>query len=104
MGSQAPFESEADAREREALNAAFRELGLPCELDADAFHALAALPDEARVQRVLETDEPHLLKAYDPSFLVSAICEAKSHAMLRGAPASGYASRAWEFVAGQTGF
>jgi len=60
--------------ELNAYNAAFYALGLRWHWDADTFAALQAFacPIE-RIRRYLETQHPHLLKAYDPEFLASAI-------------------------------
>jgi hypothetical protein len=60
--------------ELNAYNAAFYALGLRWHWDVDTFAALQAFacPIE-RIRRYLETRHPHLLKAYDPEFLASAI-------------------------------
>lgn len=74
-------ESDADARERFAFNAAFRELGLRWHWDAVTFQELkSAGDDHARIERYLETREPHLLKAYDAAFLAEAVHSAKARA------------------------
>ena len=60
--------------ERNAYNAAFYDLGLRWHWDGDTFASLLAFPDPCdRIRRYLETQHPHLLKAYDPEFLASAI-------------------------------
>lgn len=60
--------------ERNAYNAAFYELGLRWHWDQDTWLALQAVPAGRRRVRVyLETDQAHLLRAYDVDFLVDAI-------------------------------
>ena len=60
--------------ERNAYNAAFYELGLRWHWDHDTYAALQAFPTDCdRIRRYLETQHPHLLKAYDPEFLAQAI-------------------------------
>lgn len=64
--------------ERSAFNAAFYELGLRWHWDSDTYEALAANPCErARVRHYLETEQSHLLRAYDADFLTEAILAAK---------------------------
>ena len=68
------------ASELNAYNAAFYALGLRWHWDADTFAALQAFADPIeRIRRYLETQHPHLLKAYDPEFLASAIETRKTH-------------------------
>jgi hypothetical protein len=64
-----------DDLDREAYNAAFYELGLRFHWDADTYaQLLAAHPSApARVRAYLETQQAHLLRAYDADFLVAAI-------------------------------
>ncbi|WP_280152379.1 hypothetical protein [Piscinibacter sp. XHJ-5] len=69
--------------ERNAYNAAFYELGLRFYWDSDTFAALQADPDpHERLRRYIETQQPHLLRAYDPTFLVQAI-ESREAELLR---------------------
>jgi hypothetical protein len=57
-----------------AYNAAFYALGLRWHWDVDTFAALRSYANPCeRIRRYLETQHPHLLKAYDPEFLASAI-------------------------------
>jgi hypothetical protein len=64
----------ATESERNAYNAAFYALGLRWHWDPDTFLALQAYADPCeRIRRYLETQHPHLLRAYDPEFLASAI-------------------------------
>ena len=67
-----------------AYNAAFEELDLPWHWDAATYHSL--LGHGCGVRRYLETERPHLLRAYDPDFLVAAVEAAKAR-RLGGAPA-----------------
>jgi hypothetical protein len=65
--------------ERNAYNAAFYELGLHWHWDSDTYAALlrhSELPD-VRLHHYLETEQAHLLKAYDADFLIAAIHERK---------------------------
>jgi hypothetical protein len=64
--------------ERGAFNAAFYELGLRWHWDSGTYVALAANPCERdRVKRYLESEQSHLLRAYDAEFLTEAILTAK---------------------------
>jgi hypothetical protein len=60
--------------ERDAYNAAFYALGLRWHWDRDTYAALQAFASPCdRIRRYLETQHPHLLKAYDPEFLAHAV-------------------------------
>ena len=63
--------------QRDAYNAAFYELGLRWHWDEATFTALVRhSPDpEQRIRRYLEQSHPHLLSAYDPAFLATAVQE-----------------------------
>ena len=63
-------DTEAD-RKRQAYNSAFEELGLPWSWDRATCATLPAGPDGVRTY--LEREHPHLLRAYEPEFLVNAI-------------------------------
>jgi hypothetical protein len=64
---------------RQAYNAAFNELGLPWYWDASTLQRLAANPEAKEpVMHYLETQQPHLLKAYDADFLINAIHSTKA--------------------------
>jgi hypothetical protein len=77
-----------DDSDRDAYNAAFHELGLRWHWDSATYDRLLhASPDAGeRVRVYLQTTQPHLLKAYDADFLVSAI-EARAR-QRRGQPAA----------------
>lgn len=71
-----------DATERRhlsAFNAAFDELGLRWHWDAQIYHELRRHScEKERVRIYLQTHQPHLLTAYDASFLVEAIYAVKA--------------------------
>lgn len=74
------FESRADESERHAYNAAFYELGLRWHWDAATFQRLqrhSAQPAEC-VMHYLETEQAHLLRAYEGAFLVRIIEDRKA--------------------------
>ncbi len=74
----------ADAH-RQAYNAAFDELDLPWHWDAATYQKLIGYGKDG-VRRYLENERPHLLRAYDPDFLVAAVEAAKAR-RLCGPPA-----------------
>ena len=61
--------------DRSAYNAAFHEIGLPWHWDTKIYAALVGqfecLVDQ--IQHYLNSQQPHLLKAYDASFLACLI-------------------------------
>ena len=64
--------------DRCAFNAAFYELGLRWAWDCDTYRALLGKPSERdRVRDYIESEQPHLLRAYDPDFLAEAVVGAK---------------------------
>ena len=69
------FTSEAGDRELNAYNAAFYELGLRWHWDSATYEALLSLGGDgpARVRHYLQSQQPHLLRAYDADFLVAMI-------------------------------
>lgn len=72
--SRNQFPTDADETHRNAYNAAFNELGLTWHWDIDTYAALS--PDAGETDRIrvyIETQHPHLLKAYDADFLINAI-------------------------------
>jgi hypothetical protein len=86
MVNDLPMQYPHDEMERNAYNAAFYELGFRWHWDRDTYSRLArisATPEE-RVQHYLETQQAHLLKAYDAAFLVRAIQEKKTEHRRRG--------------------
>lgn len=62
--------------QRHAYNAAFEELDLPWHWDAATYQRL--IGHGCGVRRYLETERAHLLRAYDPDFLVAAVEAAKA--------------------------
>ena len=69
------FTSEAGDRDLNAYNAAFYELGLRWHWDSATYEALLSLGGDgpARLRHYLQTQQPHLLRAYDEDFLVAMI-------------------------------
>jgi hypothetical protein len=67
--------SEADDRDLDAYNAAFHELDLRWHWDGATYEALLSLAGDAPscVRHYLQTQQPHLLRAYDADFLVAMI-------------------------------
>jgi hypothetical protein len=64
-----------DEMQRQAYNSAFDELGLAWHWDRATY---AWLPDgPGRVRAYVEREHPHLLRAYDADFLVTAVENAK---------------------------
>lgn len=98
-------ENECDALERDAFNAAFRELGLRWHWDAATFEQLKPIGDDGeRIRAYLETRTPHLLKAYDAAFLADAVRAVKAErASAQPGRRSRYAECA-DFATAQTGF
>ncbi|RYG07732.1 MAG: hypothetical protein EON92_17905 [Burkholderiales bacterium] len=62
---------------RHAYNAAFEELGLPWHWDSATFTRLQAGGRDG-VRTYLQSEQPHLLRAYELEFLVDAIETAKA--------------------------
>jgi HAD superfamily hydrolase (TIGR01509 family) len=72
----------ADTEEanRRAFNAAFQELGFHWQWDVPTFRRLrAAGGDDACVHHYVETEHPHLFKAYDTDFLCGLIRKSKDY-------------------------
>jgi hypothetical protein len=63
--------------ERRAYNKAFDELGLNWHWDPVTFACLPGTGTDA-LRNFIEREHPHLLRAYDADFLVSAIEAAKA--------------------------
>lgn len=60
--------------QREALNAAFWDLGLRFQWDAATWGVLVEMDDlESQISYYLENWQPHLLAVYDPSFLATLV-------------------------------
>lgn len=76
MASQSASFSPRDAVEtdRNRYNAAFCELGLGWYWDEETYEALQLARERKHcIHHYLETEMPHLLRAYDVDFLVNAI-------------------------------
>jgi hypothetical protein len=79
--SNAPFDAttaQAD-QARQAYNTAFEKLGLNWHWDAATYERLQTF-GLYPVRRYLETEQAHLLSAYDADFLLNAIEAARSGA------------------------
>lgn len=63
-------------RTRQAYNSAFDELGLPWYWDRATCATLP--PGREGLRAYIEREHPHLLRAYEPGFLVEAIETARS--------------------------
>jgi hypothetical protein len=70
---------DADAEiDRAAFNAAFYELGLRWHWDSRTYEGVASQACERhRLQGYLQSEQAHLLRAYDAEFLTDAILQAK---------------------------
>ncbi len=111
MPANTPSILEDDAAaeaERSAFNAAFYELGLRWHWGSDAYRALAAVACErSRLRSYMQTEQAHLLRAYDAEFLTNAILATKqrcrasmAHCAPRALPQFNWADARW----GETGF
>ena len=84
--STSPISDPVVEAQLHAYNAAFEELDLPWHWDAATYQRLTGQGQVCGVRRYLETERPHLLRAYDPDFLVAAVEAAKAR-RLAGASA-----------------
>ena len=65
---------ESSETDRNAYNIAFCELGLEWHWDANTYNELRTVAKQKEpVRTYLESQHPHLLRAYDVDFLVNAI-------------------------------
>ena len=70
--------------DRHAYNAAFEELGLTWHWDAATYERLqAATRGRESVRAYLETEQSHLLRAYEADFLLEAIETARARGLER---------------------
>lgn len=95
--------------ERSRFNAAFHDLGLRWHWCSDTYAGLATQACEReRVLGYLQTEQTHLLRAYDAGFLTDAILAAKQRRdrALGAEPTTATDSRfnVSETCAGQVGF
>jgi hypothetical protein len=82
MLSPQPIATPDATLERAAFNAAFLSLGLRWYWDEERYEALCAEPCERRrLQRYMEAEQAHMLRAYDAAFLTEAILEAKERSL-----------------------
>ncbi|MEQ1685069.1 MAG: hypothetical protein ABL916_15585 [Burkholderiaceae bacterium] len=77
MVNDFPFQYRLIEAERNAYNAAFHELGFRWHWDAGTYSQLtrSGLNAEQQLRHYIETQQAHLLKAYDTDFLVGVIQE-----------------------------
>jgi hypothetical protein len=89
MRYESNIASEPVDRELDAYNAAFYELGLRWHWDGATYEVLLSAADDsaARMRHYLQTQQPHLLRAYDADFLVAMI-EHKAQAYRAAAEAA----------------
>ena len=80
MNNDLPPQYRPDEMERNAYNAAFYELGFRWYWDRDTYEALLrqATNPADRIRHYVETQQAHLLRAYDATFLVEMIQQKKS--------------------------
>jgi DNA-binding FadR family transcriptional regulator len=77
-------------RELDLYNVAFEELGLEWRLEAGVYARYAGVAHEhERIVACIEAQYPHLLKAYDRSFLHNVIREAKARQAQPATPRGG---------------
>ncbi|MBS0341987.1 MAG: hypothetical protein JSS56_15810 [Proteobacteria bacterium] len=77
MVNDLPTQYLDEEQDRNAFNAAFNELGLRWHWDCDTYVSLLRerADASARVRYYLESQQPHLLRAYDVDFLGGVILE-----------------------------
>ncbi|MEO8807866.1 MAG: hypothetical protein ABI433_17435 [Burkholderiaceae bacterium] len=77
MVNDFPSQYRFNEAERNAYNAAFHELGFRWHWDSDTYKHLthSGLNAEEQLRYYLETQQAHLLKAYDTGFLIGVIQE-----------------------------
>ena len=69
----------SDDADLHAYNGAFWDLGFKWQWDERTYRELSGIAGEkARIRAYLEDHQPHLLKAYDPEFLVNLIHDNKA--------------------------
>ena len=96
MVNDLPAQYRDEELDRNAFNAAFNELGLRWYWDCETYVELLrqSASSEARIRYYLETQQPHLLRAYDAQFLVGVIEERatlhKQRLAAKGATAAPY--------------
>jgi hypothetical protein len=80
MFNDLPIQYRPDEMERNAYNAAFYELGFRWHWDQNTYDSLLrrATNPADRIRHYLETQQSHLLRAYDAEFLVEMIQQKKT--------------------------
>jgi hypothetical protein len=91
MFNEASIKSESCEMDRNAYNAALYELGFKWHLDIDAYDRMVRHSSDAfeQLRHHLETQQPHLLRAYDPTFLIHLILTKKAAHWARAAQSGG---------------
>lgn len=91
MQNLTPLQYWLDETERNAYNAAFYELGLRWHWDRQTYCDLMGIAQEPekRICHYLETNHPHLLRAYDANFLADVIEQKKEEHRKRDSTAPG---------------
>lgn len=100
MFNELSIKSEADEMDRNAYNAAIYELGFKWHLDSDAYESMVRHSSNAfeQVRHHLETQQPHLLRAYDPTFLVNLILTKKAGHLASAAQSGGASSKHFDWA------
>ena len=101
MGNGISIDDRNHEIERNAYNAAFHELGFRWHWDSLTYNELLSpgLNADERIGHYLATRQPHLLKAYDADFLVSAIQEKKARHKMRKTASGGPVGRYFDWAA-----
>ncbi len=86
MVNDLPIQYRNDEIERNAYNAAFYELGFRWHWDSHTYYELLSQSqhEAERICHYLKTHQPHLLKSYEPDFLVEIIRQKKAEHLQRG--------------------
>ena len=99
MFNDLPIQYRHDEMERNAYNAAFYELGFRWHWDRNTYEALRGASENPaeQIRHYLETQQPHLLRAYDAEFLVDVIQTRKADCCKRRADCDGTDARHFDW-------
>lgn len=100
------FQGDSHEADRNAYNAAFHELGFRWYWDSETYTEIMTLcaNTKERIEHYLETRQPHLLKAYDATFLATVIGETQRRKRLSAGSMAGSAHFNWaETLGGEIG-
>lgn len=96
-----------DLTQCEAFNAAFYDLGLNWYWNLPTYQVLqpAKTGGRERIQRYLEREHAHMLKAYPPGFLIDAILQTKDRCLSQRAAcgATAHLGERWAGMQAQVG-